>query len=181
MKDLIVYYSFTGNNEVLAEALRRRSGGDLLKIKEIKKRNAFTIILDLLFNRKPAIKKYNIAWQNYDRFIFIAPIWAGKIASPLKSFLRKARIHIKRYSFITVCGGNAWQKDKITAELNNLLARQPDKIMELWINDLLPTEKKDTIKYTSGYRIGPADFKAFETKINDFLHSGIESVPVHES
>lgn len=177
MKTLIVYYSHTFNNEKLAYQLQKILKCDLLKIEELKKRTGFTILMDLIFNRKPSIKVYPYYLKDYDHIIFIAPIWAGKIATPLQTFLLNEKANIHEYSFITLCGGSGGgQHDKIQRELATLMGKEPLKVTELWINDLLPPGQKDTIKYTSGYRIPDDDFKIFESQIQHFL----DDVLVHE-
>jgi flavodoxin len=169
MKTLIVYYSFTSNNVILAKNLQKRLDCDTLMIEEVKKRNGFTILLDVLFKRTPKIKRNNISINLYDYIIFISPIWAGRIATPLKAFCLREKENINRYAFITVCGGTAGQKDKIFLELSSHIQQEPEVVTELWINDLLPVDKKDTIKHTSGYRLQPKDLEFFEAKITDFL------------
>jgi flavodoxin len=170
MKMLIAYYSFTHNNELLAKVLQKKLKCDLLKIEEVKKRNGFSIMLDLIFNRMPRLKPYPHNISSYDHCILIAPVWAGKFATPLKAFLNEERFSIKDYSFISVCGGgNPTQGEKISKSLIEILNHPPVKECELWINDLLPDEKKNTIKHVTGYRITESDLKQFEAKINDFL------------
>ncbi|HEY0742044.1 MAG TPA: hypothetical protein VGD40_11310 [Chryseosolibacter sp.] len=170
MKTLIVYYSFTHNNEMLAKHLQKKLACDLLKIETVRPRNSFSILLDLVFNRKSKIKPHSKSVKAYDHCIFLSPIWAGKIASPLKSFWLQEKNNINQYSFITVCGGgNADQKAKLTDDMVKLLQRKPALVQELWINDLLTEERKNTIKYTSGYRLEEKDLMLFSTKIEDFL------------
>ncbi len=171
MKTLIVYYSFTQNNSVLAKYFQGKLGCDMLRIEEAKKRTGLTILLDLLFNRKPKIREHNFTLNRYDHFILIAPIWAGKIASPLKTFLLQAGDAIHNYSFITVCSGRTGQREKIATQLEELLDIKPEMVTELWVNDLLPEDKKNTIKYSSSYRIQQKDLEFFEEKINRFLTS----------
>lgn len=172
MKTLVVYYSYTQNNETLARLLGQKLKCDTLKIEEEHKRTWFTIFLDLLFNRTPRIKPHLCDVGAYNQYIFVAPVWAGKIASPLKSFLVRERFYISNYSFITLCGGgNSNQKEKLVTVLTELLGHEPGVVRELWVNDLLGEEKKNTIKNTSGYRVAPADMAKFETAIDDFLSS----------
>lgn len=170
MKNLIVYYSFTQNNEKLANHLRESLGCDIVKIETLKRRTGFSILLDLMFNRKPAIKTVPYYLRDYDHVIFIAPIWAGKIAMPLKTFLINEKANIKSYSYVTLCGGgNAGQKTKIQRQLMEMTGKAPGKVVELWISNLLPAEKKDTIKNVTGYRINPAEFSQFDWKIREAL------------
>jgi menaquinone-dependent protoporphyrinogen IX oxidase len=170
MKNLIVYYSFTKNNEKIAEYLRTQLDCHIAKIEPVKKRSGLSILLDMIFNRKPAVKAIPYYPWNYDHIIFVAPIWAGKIATPLRSFLIHEKANIKSYSFITLCGGgNPKQKPNIQKELLSLTQKEPTRVLELWINDLLPLEKKNTIKYTSGYRIEEDGLAKFETILADFI------------
>jgi multimeric flavodoxin WrbA len=154
---------------MLAKTLREKLKCDILKVEEVKQRNGFTIALDLLFNRTPRIKPYLYDIASYDQFVFVAPVWAGKIASPLKSFLIQERFYISNYSFITICGGQPGQKEKLTTNLINIMQHEPGAVQELWINNLLPESKRNTVKYTSGYRIRPDDLEKFSVEIDEFL------------
>jgi len=60
MKTLIVYYSFTQNNEALAKMIQTRLDCEMFKIETIRKRSSFSIFLDAVFGRKPAIRMHNI-------------------------------------------------------------------------------------------------------------------------
>jgi len=165
MKQLIVYYSFTQNNELLAKALQRRLGCDILKIETVKKRSAMTIFLDILFNRKPALRPYQVD-REVEQYVFVAPVWAGRIASPLKTFLQDERNNIKHYSFITFCGGMQGQKDRIENELTKLLTERPQKVTELWLSELLTVEQK---KDVTGYRATESDLAKYKAKIDEFV------------
>jgi flavodoxin len=170
MKNLIVYYSFTQNNEKLADYMQKKLNCDSVKIETIKKRNGFSILLDLVFKRKPELKTIPYYLGDYDHVIFIAPVWAGKIAMPMTSYMMNEKRNIKSYSFITLCGGgNPNQKSKIQSELVSILEKEPSNVLELWINDLLTAEKKNSVKYTSGFRIEPAGVGQFEDKLRDFI------------
>ncbi len=169
MKTIVVYYSNTHNNEILAHDLQKKLSCDILKIEEVKKRTGLTIFLDLLFDRTPKLKDHSISLELYSDIIFVSPIWASKIASPLKAFMLKEKQHIKRYSFISLCGGVKGQLEKIKKQLLKILKREPKAVKELCINDLLVSERKNTIEYTSGYRVLPADLENFKGKIDEFL------------
>jgi flavodoxin len=163
MKTLIVFYSFSGNNKVLARYLQKKIGADLQEIVELKHRTGFTILLDLLFKRTPGIAPPNINWSQYDRVLLLAPIWAGRIASPLKAFLQRERKHIKSYSFISLCGtgGNM----KIATELTQLVQQAPAAVLELTANQLLPPERKNKIRYTSGLQVQTQQLPVFDSAL----------------
>lgn len=170
MKNLIVYYSFTENNEKLAGYLQKLLNCDTVKIETIKNRTGFSILLDLVFNRKPKLKAVASSLEDYEHVIFMAPIWAGKIATPLKSFLTDEKTRIKSYSFITLCGGgNSTQKQKIQQELSLVVQKEPSNVLELWVSDLLSAEKKNSVKYTSGFRVEVDGLAMFKSQIQDFI------------
>ena len=172
MKILIVYYSLTGNNEKLALSLQERLHSEIFKIQEIKKRNKMSILLDLLFKRKSNIFANNFDFNSFDVFIFISPIW-GRIASPMKAMLSQIKEKISKYYFITVCNGENRQKEKIEAELHSLVGIKPKGLCELWINDLLPEDKKNRIQHTFNFKIKNDDFMFFKTKIDSFCNDFI--------
>jgi flavodoxin len=169
MKNLVAYYSFTQNNEKLAIEVQKKLNCDLLKIEEKSKRTAITIMLDLLFNRKPAIKPTPVQVKDYDHVILIGPVWASKVGTPLKSFLLAERNNIHQYSFLTLCSGVAGQKEKLAQQLTALAGKAPIHVAELWINDFLPEGKKNTIQYATRYRIERKDIKALNERIDNFL------------
>lgn len=167
MKTLIAYYSFTENNEKLAVYLQKRINCDIVKIETIKSRNSFSILFDLIFNRMPATKAVPYSLKDYDHVIFLAPIWAGKIAMPMKSFLVKEKTNIPDYSFITMCGGgNPDQKQNIRKQLSEVLQKDPLDVVELWVSKLFP---EGGIKPTSAFRIEETDLDKFQSEISSFL------------
>lgn len=176
MKSLIVYYSYTGNNEALAKEMKLRFGSDLYKIFEKKHRNAFTILLDVIFKRETEIEKPDIFLIDYDVVIFMAPIWDSKIATPLKSFIKMECLSIRNYAFISICTGHEGQSQKINAELFELTNRKPIAVTELSVNDLLLPEQKDKIRYTTPYRVKEGDFNVFKKQIQNFVNAVFETV-----
>jgi flavodoxin len=167
MKTLIVFYSFSGNNKVLARYLQQKTGADLQEIVELKRRTGFSILLDVLFKRTPRIAPPNILWSQYDRVFLLAPIWAGRIASPLKAFLQLEKKHIKNYFFISLCGNSG--NKKIATELTQLVHQAPTAVLELAVNELLPPEKKNKIRYTSGYRVQTDDLPFFDPALENVV------------
>jgi multimeric flavodoxin WrbA len=64
---------------------------NILRIKELKKRTGFSIFLDTFLNRTPRIEDQEEKIKDYDHVILVAPVWAAKIATPLKSFLAEGK------------------------------------------------------------------------------------------
>lgn len=171
MRTLIVYYSFTHNNEVLAKYLRETLDADLVKVETVRKRTGLTIFLDLLFNRTPQVKEFYHPRDLYDKYVLIAPIWAGRIASPMKTFLLNERTRIGRYSFITVCGGGPGQKEKVFRSLSKLVGHQPERVSELSLKELLASKPTGNKTGVTSFRLQNVDLKFFREKIDEFLDS----------
>ncbi|HHW89476.1 MAG TPA: hypothetical protein GX745_01045 [Clostridiales bacterium] len=168
MKGLIVYYSFMGANEKLANELKNRSGFEVLEIRELKKRRAFSIFIDLLFNRQSNIQSIDIDLKQYDLVILVSPIWARKISSPMKAFVTREKDNISKYAFISLCDGNEKQMRKIFDELTERVGREPVAVEQLCISDL-PKDIKKRINDSIPFRVLESDVAYFDDKINAFL------------
>jgi flavodoxin len=174
MKAIIVYYSHSANNEALAYELKHRLGCDVLKIEEEKKRTGFTILLDLLLHRDPKIKKTNIFLSDYNTVIFVSPIWDAQIATPLRTFIKMQRGHIKNYAFITACSGREGQRDKIIHQLTQLTLKNPIIVTELVVSNLSVDSQKNKIDHFKHHQIKEADFQAVKKEIQHFVNTVYE-------
>lgn len=170
MKNLIVYYSHSGNNEKLAYELKERIGSAIYQVCEQKKRNTISILLDFLFKRNSKLTNSFIDIKEYDNIIFIAPIWGGKIASPMRAFIEREKNSLKKFYYITLCNGEARQKDKITDELYSITQHKPQNITELSINILLPEDQQNKIKHTFSFRINKQDLQRFNETLESFIN-----------
>ena len=166
MKTLIVYYSFSGNNELLAKKLQSLLNCQIMKISEHKKRTNFSIVLDILLKRTPKLNPPTLQITDYEYIIFVAPIWAGKIASPLKAFIKSLDEKIIKYSFISLCGSR--DNGNVASELTSLTGRKPFKLLEIAANDLAPAGSN--FNQNSLYRATEGDL----LKVDQFLHSFID-------
>ncbi len=168
---LIVYYSHTGNNEALANRIQKRLGCGVFKISEKKKRKTISILFDFLFTRNPKISESNTGLSRYGKIIFAAPVWGGKVASPLRVLIAKEKDNIKAYSFISLCNGETGQKERLENELSLITGRKPESVAELPIRDLMPEDKRDQIKNTFNFRVSDKDLEYFEKEIEAFINS----------
>ncbi len=106
MKNLIVYYSWTGNTEVVAKELHGLIGGDIDRIEEVKERKKgigfFTGVFGALKGSKSRIKPMNFSPDEYDNIFIGGPIWASNCAPAINSYLSSADLKGKNvYLFIT--------------------------------------------------------------------------------
>ena len=165
MKTLVVYFSYTGNNEALAIFIHRKLACNIFKITEVRKRRPITMLIELLFKGLPKISPANFGLDQYAHVIFIAPVWNGKIATPLKSFLVKEKTEIASYSFITICSGRPEQNDWVRNELTEIVGKGPVCITELMASDVLP----DKSNKTNHHRLECSDLEIFNGMIDQYL------------
>ncbi len=93
LKILIAYYSYEGNTKLLAETMANEIGADLLQIipeKEMKSKGFMKFVWggkEAVMGEKPLIKKPEIDPKVYDMTIIGTPVWAGRPAPPIKTFM----------------------------------------------------------------------------------------------
>lgn len=111
MKNLIIYYSYEGNCEAIANAIKEEINADILyiePIKEKKTKNLFRFIwggIQVYMAKKPKLKPYNINIDSYDTIFIGSPVWFGTYAPPINTFLTENKINNKNIG-IFICSGN---------------------------------------------------------------------------
>jgi flavodoxin len=92
MKTLIVYYSRTGNTKMVAESLATSLNCDIEEIKDTEKRSGIIGYIKSGYetsrDKLPVIKEPEYDPSQYDLIIVGTPVWAGKMAVPIKSYLK---------------------------------------------------------------------------------------------
>lgn len=129
MKTLIVYYSRTGINEKMAKVLHDKIGGDLEKI--ISKTN-FGGIIGWFRGGKEAMKKKESPIEptkfnpkDYELTIILAPLWAGVVPPPIRSYVSQNRDNFGELAFVSVSGSGEGNKNAIAdfeAQINKKTA-----------------------------------------------------------
>jgi hypothetical protein len=159
MKIIVISYSLTGNNEALAKSIAEEFSAEHIKISELKHRTMGSIILDLIFNKTPQVQPIPDRLENYDMILFVAPVWIGQVATPLRTYLKHLKTNPCRYAFISISGGADGANPKLAGELKKRVGKEPIALIDLHIADLLPSDPKPTRKDTSAYRLNKVDIK----------------------
>lgn len=159
MKAMVISYSHTGNNRDLASSLAAALGAEHVQVTETKRRSMGTIVGDLMLNRTPAVSFSAQGIEEYDLVLFVAPVWMGHVATPLRACFRQLGPKLNRYAYISICGGADGPNPKLADELTKRLAKEPALVLDLHIADLLPAEPKPTRDDTSSYRISHSDVR----------------------
>jgi hypothetical protein len=85
---LVVVYSWTGTSHRVAEALAASRHWPLAEISDARAgRTVLRCIVDSLLRRRPAIRYDGPDPGGFDAVVLVAPIWAGRLAGPMRSFV----------------------------------------------------------------------------------------------
>lgn len=127
MKKAVVFYSLSGNTQAAAKEIAEGIGADLIELKLVKpfpteKSKQLALGgMQAMFGMKPAIQELSKNIKEYDVLILGTPIWAGKIAAPVHSFLNKYQILDKIVAVFTFSGGG--DNKRCIAKLSKRLPR----------------------------------------------------------
>lgn len=113
MKTIVVYYSLTGNTKFVAEKISQQLDADLCKVddKNFKKGRMLYIkggaaamrekLSDILVEK---------SIDEYDIVVVGSPVWAGKIAPAIRTFLVNNNFSGKQVAFFVTIGGDKPEK-----------------------------------------------------------------------
>jgi hypothetical protein len=170
MSFLVVYFSYTGNNRLLAEEISERLKCDACPIVEKKPRTDITNLLDIVFKREPKPEPLALSPGNYDHIIFIGPLWNAKLANPMSALIKRERWSISDYSFISLCGyRRSGQLESVRDQLQQLTGKYPEAMAELAIADLFPEQRGRNLRIVSNHLASANDLNRYESEIDDFL------------
>ncbi|MCK8058565.1 MULTISPECIES: flavodoxin [unclassified Fusibacter] len=129
-KAIVVYYSYEGSTEEIAEALSDYLKIDLLEIKPIneKKATGFSKFFwggsQVVMGKTPELSKMDKNIDDYDTIIIGSPTWAGSYTPPVKTLFDKGFVKDKKVAyFYSHLGGDSKVESKVRAliEKNNQL------------------------------------------------------------
>ena len=126
-KILVVCYSYTGTCLDLARELCSQQGWQKAEITLARPRGGklgyWRCVLDSLLRRTPEIRYNGPPPLKYEAVVLISPIWAFRLASPMRSFVARRRDHLPQVAVISVMGGAG--APNAVAEVGELLGRAP--------------------------------------------------------
>ena len=173
-KVCVISYSLTGNNDALAASLARALQAEHIRVVESGRRTMTTIIFDMIFNRTPRVDVALEEIEHYDLVLFVGPVWMGKPATAFRDCFRKLQSRMRRYAFISICGGADGPNPGLAGELRRAVGHDPVSVVELHIADLLPQEPRPKRKDTMVYRLNDGDVR----RLTDAV---VEAMPQYSS
>jgi hypothetical protein len=123
-KVLVVVYSWTGTSHRLAEAMSMSRQWAMAEIRDAKPgRTAGRCVIDSLLRRRPAIRYEGPDPLGFDAVVLISPIWVGRLAAPMRSFIADRAKSLPPAVVVSVMGGRG--APGALAEVSRLLRRAP--------------------------------------------------------
>lgn len=105
MKNLVVYYTKSGNTETVAQEISKAVGGELKRIELTKEISFGRAAISSLMGLEGKIKPVDFNVKDYDNIFIGSPIWAGKISTPINAFLHETDFTGKNV-FVFITQGN---------------------------------------------------------------------------
>ena len=178
MNTLVLYFSYGGNNRLLAEYLADTLKADLCPVEERKHRTALTIMLDMMLKREPKLKPLAKRVADYSRVILVCPLWDSKLANPFRTAIKEQVGPLQDYAFISFCGyDRPNQRTLVKQELTELLEHEPRISEEIHVGDLFPEDKRQNVRLITGYHAKAGDLAHFRPQLEAFVarFEGVEA------
>lgn len=176
----LISYSLTGNNDALAARIAADLSAHHVRITEAKSRTYFTIGLDLIFGRTP---KITLSEKNLDAdgfIVFVAPVWMGRVAFPLRACLRDLKENLDSYAFVSISGGGDGpdSNPNLTHELEKRTGKKPLTVINLHIADFIASGQKPTPQEIENYRLQEKDVERLTEKVVSALQEYTAKPPL---
>jgi hypothetical protein len=121
---LVTYFSRTGTCRQVAELLAGRPDWKVAEIVDaVPGRSYMSALLDSLLRRQPRIRYDGPHPGDFDLVLLVFPVWAGRLAGPMRSFLARWQPNLRRVALVPVMGGRGARGAAAEAAL--LLQRPP--------------------------------------------------------
>ena len=125
-KPLVLYYTLTGKNKIIAEELKKHFSCDSGEIKTASERSGiwgFVVSgFENVFDKDAELQPFTMDLTAYNPIIICTPIWMQKISSPARTFLKNPALKGKDLYLFASFNGH-WGEDKET-ELKKDLAEK---------------------------------------------------------
>ncbi|MEM4245814.1 MAG: flavodoxin [Candidatus Bathyarchaeia archaeon] len=120
-KILVAFYSMTGNTRLISEAIAGSLDADVEEIREKESRAGILGFLrsgyEAIFKKLPHIEPIGKNPGDYDLTIIGSPVWAGRLSSPVRSYMSSYCSKVRKVAFFTTCGIGS---DKIFKQMEEI-------------------------------------------------------------
>ncbi len=134
MKKIFIYYSLTGNGDVVAKAFKEK-GYEIRKVisKTKYSHNKFLMIMQggykATFNKKDKLVDFDSDISKYDKIIIGSPIWNDRLSAPINTVISLLDLSNKDISFVLYSAsgkaGKASEKIKELYNVDAIILKEP--------------------------------------------------------
>ena len=121
MKRIFIYYSLSGNGDLVADFLKNTYEIRKVETSEPLPNNRLLQILaggyKAMINYKDRLIDFDNNIDEYDHIIIGSPIWNDRLSSPINSVLDKLKLNNKRVTFVLYSGSG--KANKASDFINN--------------------------------------------------------------
>ncbi|MFC5525435.1 flavodoxin family protein [Rhodanobacter ginsengisoli] len=146
--NLVAYYSMTGNTRRIVDEVVGALHADAEEIREPHPRHGLGGVLRALFDaitrREPPIEPGRYDPADYDLLVLSGPIWAGRLAAPVRSYARQHAGKARRIAFVCTEGGRGGEQ--AFAELSSLCGRTPDATLEVTAEQIRNASYREAVQ-----------------------------------
>jgi hypothetical protein len=126
-KVLVVAYSYTGTSRRLAQLLAGLQQWTLAEVREVRPRSGvagtWRCLMDSVFRRCPQIRYDGPNPGDFNAVVLVSPIWAYRLAGPMRSFVASQHASLRDVAVISVMGESG--APNAVAEVSRLTGRTP--------------------------------------------------------
>jgi flavodoxin len=149
VRTLIAFYSMSGNTRVVANEIRSAIDADIEEIVEPRLRHgiggAARALFDNVFRREPPIAPANHDPSDYDVLLLGGPVWAGRMAAPVRTYAKQYARSARRVAFF--CTEGARGADKAFADLEALCDHLPEATLAVDTKHLMPEAHREQLSH----------------------------------
>ncbi len=110
MKSLVAYYSRTGNTRRVAGVIARLLDAEEEEIKDVKSRKGFSGVISAAFDAFLSKPTQTVPLTrntaDFDLIVIGTPVWTGKMAPAVRTFLEGLELRGKRVALFCTTGGS---------------------------------------------------------------------------
>ncbi len=132
MKNLVIYYSWMGNTEVVAKEIQQLVGGDIKKIEEARGRKAKSFAgaaASAFLGSKSRLKTMDFTLRGYENIFLGTPVWAAHSTPAINTFLNNADLKEKKvYLFLTKADDK--EPQKVYGSIANRIEKRGGKVAD---------------------------------------------------
>jgi flavodoxin len=145
---LVVFYSQTGVTRKVADAIRGNYSCDIEQIVDAAPRQGWLgytrAIYEVLRGKTAAIKPMSKNPADYAVTILGAPVWAGNVAAPMRSYIAQNKHNFNQIAAFCTMGGTGGTN--VLEQIGKLSGKQPISKMALTEKQVNADQYLDDIK-----------------------------------